>query len=66
MTETTPKLEPWLRDILRCPVCHGELRDATGPTHPELQCTNEECARAYRIDDGVPVLLPDEARSTRD
>ena len=66
MTETTPRIEPWLREILRCPVCHGELVDGTGPTHPELQCTNETCGRAYRIEDGVPVLLPDEARSTRD
>ena len=44
----------------------GELADAVGPEFPELQCTNESCGRAYRIDDGVPVLLADEARSTRD
>ncbi len=31
MTETTPKIEPWLREILRCPVCHGELADARRP-----------------------------------
>ena len=66
MTETTPRIEPWLREILRCPVCHGELADAVGPEHPELQCTSESCGRAYRIDDGVPVLLADEARSTHD
>jgi uncharacterized protein YbaR (Trm112 family) len=66
MTETTPKIEPWLRNILRCPVCRAELADGIGPEHPELQCTNESCGRAYRVDDGVPVLLADEARSTRD
>ena len=54
-------LEPWLREILRCPACRGELRDATGPDGaPELVCT--QCSLAYRIDDGIPVLLVDEAR----
>ena len=33
-----------------------------GATGPELQCTNAECGLQYRIDDGVPVLLVDEAR----
>ena len=62
MTPPDDRIEPWLRDILRCPVCHGELVDAQGPDHPELQCTTESCGRAYRIEDGVPVLLADEAR----
>ena len=34
----------------------------TGPTGPELVCTSSSCGLAYRIDDGVPVLLVDEAR----
>lgn len=55
-------IEPWLREILRCPSCHGELADGTGPTGGvELQCTG--CALAYRVDDGIPVLLIDEART---
>ena len=55
-------IEPWLREILRCPSCGGVLRDATGPTgSPELQCVGESLA--YRVDDGIPVLLVDEARS---
>ncbi len=59
-------LEPWLREILRCPVCRSELADGTGPDGgPELVCTNHDCALAYRVDDGVPVLLVDEARPTR-
>ncbi|MDQ2757975.1 MAG: hypothetical protein M3Y71_15710 [Actinomycetota bacterium] len=59
----------WPRSILRCPACHSELADGTGPQGPELQCTDTtgaECALAYRIDDGVPVLLVHEARPTRD
>lgn len=55
-------LEPWLREILRCPACRSELRDDTGPTGPELVCTSSTCGLAYRYDEGVPVLLVDEAR----
>ena len=59
-------IEPWLREILRCPQCHSELRDATGPAGgPELVCTDtagQDCGLAYRIDEGIPVLLVDEAR----
>ncbi|MGL5865959.1 MAG: Trm112 family protein [Dermatophilaceae bacterium] len=55
-------LEPWLRAILRCPACRSEVRDDAGPTGPELVCTSSTCGLAYRIDDGVPVLLVDEAR----
>lgn len=56
------QIEPWLREILRCPACRSELADADGPTGPELVCTSGTCGLAYRIDDGVPVLLVDEAR----
>ena len=59
---TGAQIEPWLREILRCPACRSELADATGDTGPELHCTNAECGLQYRIDDGVPVLLVDEAR----
>ena len=59
-----PRIEPWLREILRCPMCHAEVRDDTGPTGgPELVCTGPDCGLAYRVDDGIPVLLVDEARS---
>ncbi len=61
-------IDPWLREILRCPSCSGTLRDgvdqrldaAAPPPRPELQCT--VCRLAYRIDDGIAVLLIDEAR----
>jgi uncharacterized protein YbaR (Trm112 family) len=58
-----PRIEPWLREILRCPQCRSTLSDGSGPDGPELQCTNPECRLAYRIDDGIPVLLVDESRS---
>jgi phosphomannomutase len=57
------RIEPWLREILRCPQCRSTLRDGAGPGGPELHCTNTACRRAYRIDDGIPVLLVDESRS---
>lgn len=56
-------IEPWLREILRCPRCKGELTDEAGPQGPELQCS--ACRLAYPIEDGVPVLLVDLARQTK-
>jgi len=56
------RIEPWLREILRCPQCRSTLCDGAGPGGPELHCTNTACRRAYRIDDGIPVLLVDESR----
>ena len=60
---SAPEIEPWLREILRCPNCGSTLSDGSGPGGPELHCTNAECHLAYRIDDGIPVLLVDESRS---
>ena len=59
-------IESWLREILRCPKCRSTLIDGSGPSGPELQCTNAECGLAYRVDDGIPVLLIDESRSLAD
>jgi uncharacterized protein YbaR (Trm112 family) len=54
-------IESWLREILRCPACRSTLRDIAGPGgQPELACTG--CSLVYRIDDGIPVLLVEEAR----
>ncbi len=62
---TTP-IEPWLRGILRCPACRSELEDGTGPDgDPELVCSDADCGLAYRVDDGVPVLLADQARAAQ-
>jgi phosphomannomutase len=58
-----PRVEPWLREILRCPKCRSTLSDGSGPDGPELHCTNSQCRLAYRIDEGIPVLLVDESRS---
>lgn len=51
-------LPPELREILACPRCKGDLefREADG----EIRC--HACRLAFRIDDGIPVMLLDEAK----
>lgn len=51
-------LAPELKEILACPRCKGglEFREAEG----EIRCL--ACRLAFRIDDGIPVMLIDEAR----
>ena len=46
-----------LLEILACPKCKGELRLSVDET--ELRC--EPCRLSYRIEDGIPILLIDEA-----
>lgn len=59
-------MDPWLRQILRCPRCTSPLDDADGPDGAaELWCDGSldpTCRLQYRVDGGVPVLLVDEAR----
>jgi uncharacterized protein YbaR (Trm112 family) len=51
-------LAPELKEILACPKCKGELefREAEA----EIRCAR--CRLVYRIDDGIPVMLVEEAR----
>lgn len=48
-----------LLDILACPKCKADLR--YDEEHDKLVCTNSECGLVYRIEDGIPILLIDEA-----
>lgn len=52
-----------LLEILVCPSCHAPL--AVDHEKDELVCTGTECGLAYPVANGIPVLLIDEARSTR-
>ncbi len=54
----SPALSQELKEILACPKCKGELefREA----EREIRCP--ACRLAFRIDDGIPVMLLDEAK----
>jgi len=47
-----------LKELLACPRCKGDLefREAEG----EIRCP--ACRLVFRIDDGIPVMLLDEAK----
>jgi uncharacterized protein YbaR (Trm112 family) len=66
VSQSQQTIEPWLRGIIRCPQCKGEVTDAvhrTGDTEvAELRC--DACHLGYPVEDGVPVLLVDLARHT--
>ncbi|MBZ8177202.1 Trm112 family protein [Corynebacterium poyangense] len=52
-------LDPQLLDILVCPKDKGPLRYE----ETEGKLINDRLGLAYRIDDGIPVLLIDEAET---
>ena len=59
MTDAGPELDPRLLEILVCPVTHGPLsyhRD-------KAELVSVSARLAYPIRDGVPVMLPEEARA---
>jgi len=59
-------MRPDLMEILRCPVCRGELtltattRDGTEILTGNLHCA--KCRADYPIEDGIPDLLPPDQR----
>ncbi|TMF85014.1 MAG: Trm112 family protein [Chloroflexi bacterium] len=48
-----------LMEVLACPKCHGKLELVEEGEGGHLDCHN--CRLRYRIDDGIPVMLIDEA-----
>jgi uncharacterized protein YbaR (Trm112 family) len=51
-------IDPWLLSVLVCPVTRAPLRwDAAAG-----ELVSEVAGLAYPVRDGVPVMLPDEAR----
>ena len=58
MTETASEVDPRLLEILVCPLTKGPLRyDRTAQELISL-----EAGLAYPIRDGIPIMLPEEAR----
>ena len=51
-------LDPKLLDILACPICRKPV--TADKAHDWLYC--RVCAVRYRVDDGIPIMLADEAQ----
>ncbi|MDR1150995.1 MAG: Trm112 family protein [Bifidobacteriaceae bacterium] len=55
-------LSPWVREALRCPACHGEVRDAEmDPAHGPSAVICAACGVSYPVRDGIVHLLAAEA-----
>jgi uncharacterized protein len=50
-----------LLELLVCPICKGPLRSAGSGDSLELICRADRLA--YPVRDGIPVMLPEEARA---
>ena len=59
MSERAAAIDPKLLEILVCPVSKGPLRHDRD--HNEL--ISDKAGLAFPIRDGIPIMLPDEARS---
>jgi uncharacterized protein YbaR (Trm112 family) len=49
-----------LLELLVCPICKGPLRSKGSGAALELICRADRLA--YAVRDGIPMMLPDEAR----
>ena len=56
------RIDPELLEILVCPKCKSELvvRRASDGAEQSLECN--ACGLAYPVEDGIPVMLVEEAR----
>jgi uncharacterized protein YbaR (Trm112 family) len=53
-----PALPAEVLALLACPVCHGALYAEAD----EIRCA--QCRRSYPVEDGIPILLADRARTS--
>ena len=59
---TAPKIDPRLLEILVCPLTKGPLEyDAKAQ-----ELVSPQAKLAYPIKDGIPIMLPEEARTLDD
>jgi uncharacterized protein YbaR (Trm112 family) len=59
MSDASPQVDPRLLEVLVCPVTHGPL------TYDRIkgELVSKSARLAYPVRDGVPVMLPEEARA---
>lgn len=62
----TARVDPELLRILVCPRCKGELAVRHGDDGAEAWLDCAACALAYPVEDGIPVMLVEEATSLSD
>lgn len=62
MTDRRYEVDPKLLEILVCPVTKGPLRY----DRERQELISKEAGLAYPIRDGIPIMLPDEARELTD
>jgi uncharacterized protein YbaR (Trm112 family) len=62
MTQSSPQIDPRLLEILVCPVTHGRL----DYDREREELVSQSARLAYPIRDGVPIMLPEEARRLED
>lgn len=60
MSTAHQQIDPELLALLACPACHGTL------TQHENRLICQNCQRRYPIEDGIPVLLVEEAEQPED
>lgn len=58
----TADIDPRLLEVLVCPVTHGKL----DYNRERGELVSQGARLAFPIRDGVPIMLPDEARSLED
>jgi uncharacterized protein YbaR (Trm112 family) len=60
------RIDPELLRILVCPKCKGELEVQSAADGVEVSLDCRACALSYPVDDGIPVMLLEEARPLDD
>ncbi len=56
------RIDPELLSILVCPKCKGELAVQREPDGAEQSLDCAACGLSYPVEDGIPVMLVEEAR----
>ena len=57
-----PLLPDGLLEIMQCPLCAGTLEEDVAAS--QLVCT--QCGVRYPVEDGIPIMLEEEARQPGD